>query len=67
MEGLPGRICATSTIAGAMIVNMIIAQTIENLIKRGIEPPVFISANVEGGDEHNKKVFKKYQKFIKGL
>lgn len=67
VEGLPGRICATSTIAGAMIVNMIMAQTVENLMKRGIEPPVFISANVEGGDEHNKKVFAKYQHLIKGL
>jgi len=67
VEGLPGRICATSTIAGAMIVNMIMAQTVENLIKRGIDPPVFISASVEGGDEHNKKIFRKYQRFIKGL
>ncbi|MBP6964230.1 MAG: SIS domain-containing protein [Armatimonadetes bacterium] len=67
VEGVPGRICATSTIAGAMIVDMIIAQTVQNLVDRGIEPPVFISANVEGGDEHNKKVFAKYQHLIKGL
>ena len=67
IEGLPGRSCATSTIAGAMIVNMIMAQTVDNLVKRGIKPPVFISANIDGADEHNKKVFAKYQKFIKGL
>ena len=67
IEGLPGRFCATSTIAGAMIVNMVMGQTIENLLKRGITPPVFISANVDGGDEHNKKVFAKYQHLIKGL
>lgn len=67
VEGVPGRICATSTIAGAMIMNMIMAQTVENLVKRGLTPPVFLSANVEGGDEHNKQVFAKYQKFIRGL
>ena len=67
IDGAPGKVCATSTIAGAMIVNMIIAQTVENLVKRGIKPPVFISANVEGGDEHNKRIFEKYQRFIKGL
>ena len=67
VDGLPGRICATSTIAGALIVDMIIAQTVQNLTDRGITPPVFISANVDGGDEHNKKVFEKYQKYIKGL
>ena len=67
IEGLPGRSCATSTIAGAMIVNMMMAQTVENLVKRGIKPPVFISANIDGADEHNKKVFAKYQHLIKGL
>jgi len=67
VEGVRGKVCATSTIAGAMIVNMIICQTVENLVKRGVTPPVFISANVEGGDEHNKKVFAKYQRFIRGL
>ncbi len=67
VDGLPGRICATSTIAGALIVDMIIAQTVQNLMDRGITPPVFISANVDGGDEHNKKVFAKYQRLIKGL
>jgi len=67
VDGLPGRICATSTIAGALIVDMIIAQTVQNLMDRGITPPVFISANVDGGDEHNKRIFAKYQRNIKGL
>jgi uncharacterized phosphosugar-binding protein len=67
IEGVLGKVCPTSTIAGALIVDAIMAQTIQNLVDRGLTPPVFISANVDGGDEHNKKIFKKYQKFIKGL
>jgi uncharacterized phosphosugar-binding protein len=67
IEGLPGKFTPTSTIAGAFIMDAIMAQAIENLVKMGIQPPVFISANVEGGDEHNKKVFAKYQRLIKGL
>lgn len=67
IEGLPGKFTPTSTIAGSFIMDAIMAQAIENLVRRGIEPPVFVSANVEGGDEHNKKVFAKYQRFIKGL
>jgi uncharacterized phosphosugar-binding protein len=67
VEGVMGKICPTSTIAGALIVDMIMAQTVQNLVDRGMTPPVFISANVDGGDEHNKKVFAKYQKYIKGL
>ncbi len=67
VEGVMGKICPTSTIAGAMIVDMIMAQTVQNLVDRGMTPPVFISANVDGGDEHNKKVFARYQHLIKGL
>jgi uncharacterized phosphosugar-binding protein len=67
VEGVPGKVCATSTIAGALIMDSIMAQVIQNLVEGGLTPPVFLSANIEGGDEHNKKVFAKYQKFIKGL
>ena len=67
VEGVPGKVCATSTIAGALIMDSIMAQVIQNLVDRGLTPPVFLSANIEGGDEHNKKVFAKYQRFIKGL
>lgn len=67
VEGVMGKICPTSTISGAMIVDMIMAQVVQNLVDRGMTPPVFISANVDGGDEHNKKVFAKYQHLIKGL
>lgn len=67
VEGVAGKICPTSTISAAMIVDMIMAQVVQNLVDRGLTPPVFISANVDGGDEHNKKVFAKYQHLIKGL
>ena len=67
VEGVPGKVCATSTIAGALIMDSIMAQVIQNLVDGGIIPPVFLSTNIEGGDEHNKKVFAKYQRFIKGL
>ena len=67
VEGVPGKVCPTSSIAAAFVVDAIIAQTVENLVKRGVTPPVFISANVDGGDEHNKRIFEKYQRFIKGL
>jgi uncharacterized phosphosugar-binding protein len=34
------------------------AATIEELLSRGITPPVFIGANVEGGTAHNAKLLK---------
>lgn len=52
-EDFPQRSGPLSTVLGCTIVNAIVCGVIERLLERGITPPVFISANVEGGDEHN--------------
>ena len=67
IEGLPGRACPTSGLAGIFIVESMVAQTIENLIKSGVRPPVFISANVDGGDEHNEGLLTKYINRVRGI
>ena len=40
--------------AGAAIVNALVAEAVERLIGRGIVPEVFISSNVAGGDAANE-------------
>lgn len=67
IDGLPGKAIPTSGIAGMFIIDSVMAQTIENLAKLGETPPVFISANVDGGDEHNEKLYAKYWDRIRGL
>jgi len=67
IKGLPGRACPTSGIAGMFIIESIVAQVIENLAAAGETPPVFISANIDGGDEHNEKLYQKYWSRIRGL
>ena len=37
---------------------------IMRLIAAGIVPPVFMSANLDGGDEHNRKVLEEYGDLI---
>lgn len=64
VPGLPQKIAPTSTIAGAFILNSIIVEVVENLVHDGFEPPIFHSANVDGGDEHNQKILKKYKSRI---
>lgn len=61
---LQQKVAPNSTIAGAFIVNSIVAGVCEELVKRGTEPPVFYSANVDGGDKKNSEIFKKYKKQI---
>jgi uncharacterized phosphosugar-binding protein len=40
---------------------------VEELVKRGIEPPVWMSANLPGGDEANQKHFDKHLQRVKFL
>ena len=66
-EGLEQGVGATSTIAGSFIVNAILAQAVENLLKQGIEPPVFWSGNLQGGMEANQKYLDRYWARIRNL
>ena len=47
--------------------NCLSASVVAEMVKRGIEPPVFVSANMPGGDEHNKSLEAKYGKLVKHL
>ena len=54
MEGFVQKIASTSTVVGAAILNAVIARACELLLEQGIQPPVFMSGNVDGGDAYNK-------------
>ncbi len=60
IEGLPEKIGPTSTAVGAAIINAVVIDAVETLISRGVVPPVFMSANLDGGTEHNEKVLNEY-------
>lgn len=61
IEGFPEKTAPTSTAAGAAILNAIVAEAVGLFVKKGLTPPVFMSANLEGGDEHNRKVMDEYK------
>jgi uncharacterized phosphosugar-binding protein len=54
VEGVPSRVGPTSTVVGAAIANALVAEVTERLVARGIEPEVFSSSNVAGGDAVNQ-------------
>ena len=37
----------------------------ENLVKAGMEPPIFTSSNVDGGDAKNVELYAKYYGYWK--
>ena len=62
LDGMDQKVAATSTVIGATILNSIVAKTTEELINQGMEkPPIFYSANLDGGDELNKSLFQEYK------
>jgi uncharacterized phosphosugar-binding protein len=60
-EGAPQKFCPGSGVTGTAILQCLVAATIEELLKRGVEPPLFLASNVEGGDEYNRRMFEKYR------
>lgn len=65
VEGMPEKVAPSSTVVGAAILNAVVADTVERLVKSGTVPPVFMSANVEGGDAHNAAMLQEYKDNIK--
>lgn len=67
VDGVEGKICPTSTVTGALILNSIVAQAVDICVKNGFSPEHFASSNVDGGDEINNKLVEKYKKELKHL
>ena len=67
IEGLEPRFCGTSTVLGMAMMESIIAQTIENCVKSGHIPPIYVSSNLDKGDAINEEHIKKYSKLITNL
>jgi uncharacterized phosphosugar-binding protein len=66
LEGLPGKVGPTSTSTGALIVNSIIVQGLQNAVHAGAVPEIYISSN-SNGDTHNERLLEKYRNKIRHL
>lgn len=55
-----GKVCAVSSITAALLAQMFIAEVIGRLVAAGETPPVYLSANIPGGDEHNRSLEQRY-------
>jgi uncharacterized phosphosugar-binding protein len=55
-----GSVCAVSSITGALLAQLIGAEVVRRLTEAGETPPVYLSANVPGGDEHNSTLEARY-------
>lgn len=60
VDGVRGKMGASSSIVGMYMAQTLSILLAEELSKVGIEPPVFLSANVDDGDVWNQSIMKKY-------
>lgn len=59
---LPGgaKVCPVSSITATLLAQMLVAEIIARLIAAGETPPVYLSANIPGGDDHNNALEQRY-------
>jgi len=67
VEGFETAIAPTSTIVDAYIAHRMVMEGVAEMVRRGIDPPIYRSANLPGGDEFNAKLLKKYKSRVKDL
>ena len=61
IPGMAQKVGPSSTVTGAAILNSIIVRATALLMERTGDPPVFMSANLDGGDEFNKRWLEYYK------
>lgn len=66
-ENFPEKIGPTSTLVNSFSVNLLVVETVRKLLEKGIQPPIWRSLNLPGGDEANEKHFRKYFGRVKHL
>lgn len=60
LNGIPGKMGATSSVVGMFMAQSLSLLLAEELKNKGLEVPVFLSANVDAGDAWNDRIMRKY-------
>lgn len=61
IEGMQQKVGPSSTVVGAALVNAAVVEAVRLMKEEGVEnPPIFYSANLDGGDELNQKLVREY-------
>jgi uncharacterized phosphosugar-binding protein len=60
-EGVPQKFCPASGVTSTALLQALVAATVGELLERGMTPPIFLAANVDGGAEYNAKLLAQYR------
>jgi uncharacterized phosphosugar-binding protein len=67
IEGVPVPVGPVSTVIGAALLNAVVVEAASELVRRGVDAPVFASQNVDGTDDYNAAIEARYRGRIRGL
>lgn len=67
VEGFPVPVAPTSTIVDSFVAHRLVIEAVAAMVERGLEPPIYRSANLPGGDEYNGKLLARYRGRVKDL
>ncbi|GIF54687.1 UPF0309 protein [Asanoa iriomotensis] len=54
------KVGAISSITGALLAQQLVCEVVARIVASGETPPIYISYNVPGGDEHNRQLEARY-------
>jgi len=67
LQGLDRKVAPTSTVIGTMILNAIVAETVEIMVGKGVTPEIYASSNIDNGEAINNQYINKYKGEIHSL
>ena len=67
IEGCEAKMGSVSTTASSFVIQSILLEAAQISSKAGMKIPVYMSGNIDGGAEYNKKLIKEYLPRIKHL
>ena len=67
IEGVSQSVGPVSTMVNAYAMNAIMLEAMAELVRRGVEPPVWKSSNSPGGDEANVAIIERYRTRVPNL
>ena len=60
-EGLDQKMTPVSTVSGTYILHSILTEAVQLALDRGVDVPIYRSANIPENAEHNKQIFETYK------
>lgn len=61
VDGCEQKTGSASTVIGAVLMQAIVSQVVQNLVEKGITPPIYVSGNLDGGMAQNARMLEAYK------